>query len=307
MEKIIIAFKILFIVIIWMFLYIEYKFLFSLKNDITSSKNSKFFIFSNKRKKIFDGNDYNKTETSKSKYNIGGYADIIPIITYHKILSDSEKNKKIYRKSSLAISNSTFNKQMKWLKKREYRTLTCQEFYLWHQRETELPKKSVLITFDGGTIGQANYAMPILKKYNIKGVSFIIGKYTYKNKKGIISYNKMKKLKKKYPNFDFQSHTFDLHKRIRKNVYEETIRDAAKQNKYFNFTFLAYPYGAFTSAMIKAYIKSGIKMAFTYGNNGYATRNQNKYKIRRIKINGRDSFSKFTKWFNRLNVINKRL
>ena len=147
--------------------------------------------------------------------------------------------------------------------------------------------------------------MPILKKYNMKGVSFIIGKYTYNNKKGIISYNKMNKLKKKYPNFDFQSHTFDLHKRIRKNDYEETIRDAAKQNKYFNFTFLAYPYGAFTSGMIKAYIKSGIKMAFTYGNNGYATRNQNKYMIRRIKVNGRDSFSKFTRWFDMHNFINK--
>ena len=191
------------------------------------------------------------------------------------------------------MSRSAFKNQMKWLKKRKY----CKEFYLWHQRKIKLPKKSVLITFDGGSIGQYKFALPILKKYNMKGTTFIIGKLTYNNKQGIINYNEIKKIKKLYPNFEFQSHTFDLHIHLNKDVYSKTFKDAQIQKKYYNFQYLAYPYGLFTSNMIKAYKDSGILMAFTYGKNRFATRKQDIFRIRRIKVNAREPFSKFTRWF----------
>jgi len=163
-----------------------------------------------------------------------------------------------------------------------------------------VPKKSVLITFDDGTIEQEKYAMPILNKLSMKGTSFILGKRTYNNDKGYINYKRMPLLKKLYPNYDFQSHTFDLHFRLKKNkkdIYNISFNDAVKQNLYFNFTYLAYPYGRFTSEMIKAYKDVGIKMAFIYGKNGYANRTQNIYMIRRIKIYSDEDFYKFTSWF----------
>ena len=49
--------------------------------------------------------------------------------------------------------------------------------------------------------------------------------------------------------------------------------------------------------MRKAYAESGIKVAFTYGKNGYATKKQNILQIRRIKVNAREGFGKFTRWF----------
>lgn len=224
------------------------------------------------------------------------FAEKIPVITYHRIVNDWEKKKEI-RHSSLSISRSTFKKQMKWLKMRKYLTLNCSEFYLWHQRKVELPKKSVLITFDGGTIGQVKYAMPILKKYNMKGTFFIIGNLTYNNRKGIINYKKMHEIEKLYPIFEFQSHTFSLHIHLRKDVYKKTLKDALIQKKYYDFKYLAYPYGFYTSDMVKSYNNSGIKMAFTYGKNRFATRKQDIFRIRRIKVNARESFSKFTRWF----------
>jgi peptidoglycan/xylan/chitin deacetylase (PgdA/CDA1 family) len=221
----------------------------------------------------------------------------IPVITYHRIVSDWEKNKLENRDEVLALPKSKFKIQMKYLKKEGYKTLNCTELYLWYQGKIKLPKKSVLITFDGGTIGQEKYAMPILNKLNMKGTTFIIGNLTYNNAKGIINYSRIPELKKLYPNFDFQSHTFDLHIHLRKDIYNKTFNDAVKQNQYFNFTFLAYPYGDYSSEMIKAYKDIGIKMAFTYGINGYANRTQNIYKIRRIKIYANEDFSKFTSWF----------
>ena len=131
----------------------------------------------------------------------------------------------------------------------------------------------------------------------MKGTIFIIGKLTYNNEKGTISYSRIPKLRKSYPNIEFESHTFNLHVHLRKNIYNKTFKDAIKQNQYFNFSFLAYPYGNFSSEMIRAYKNIGIKMAFTYGKNRYATRKQNIYKIRRIKVNANEDFSKFTRWF----------
>ena len=287
MSKFLTKIKIIFITIILALLNIEYIYIFYLEyNNTTSFNIRKYYL-----------NNPNVTNILITNGNMLNNSDKIPVITYHMIISDYEKNLKKNVKDTLSVSKSTFSKQMKWLYERGYKTLNCQELYLWHQKKIELPKKSLLITFDGASIGQAKYAIPVLKKYNMKGVTFVLGKHAYRNKKGKINYNTMNKLKQLYPNFDFQSHTYDLHIKINKNDYKLAIKDAAIQKKYFNFTFLAYPYGIYTSGMIKAYKKSGIKMAFTYGINDYATRNQDIYKIRRIKVNGRESFSDFTKWF----------
>ena len=88
-----------------------------------------------------------------------------------------------------------------------------------------------------------------------------------------------------------------MHASLIKDIYNKTYKDAVTQNKYFNFTFLAYPYGKFSSEMIRAYKDIGIKLAFTYGKNCYATRRQNIYAIGRIKVNANEDFSKFTRWF----------
>lgn len=225
----------------------------------------------------------------------GKNAKKIPVITYHMVVSGKQKRGG-YRHSSLAVSKSTFDRQMKWLHKKGYRSINCEEMYLWHEGKIKLPKKSVLITFDDGAKGVADYALPVLKKYKMKGTSFIVGKRTYKNRSNSISYKRMKKIQKEYPDLEFQSHTYGLHNHSKK-TYKRVLKDAARQSKHFDFEYLAYPYGQYNKGMIRAYKKSGIKMAFTYGVNDYATRKQDLYKIRRIKINGCGSFSDFTRWF----------
>lgn len=189
---------------------------------------------------------------------------------------------------------------MIWLNNRGYRSINCEELYLWHQGKIKFAKQTVLITFDGGSIGVIKNALPILIKYNFKGTIYIIGNKMLSNNDEFISYELMKKIKKIYPNLEFQSHTFDLHKRIIKDEYRKVFKDAIIQNKYFDFEFLAYPYGNYTLEMIKVYRQIGIKLAFTYNkdNSQYAIRSQDIYMIKRIKINDREPFSKFIRWFN---------
>ena len=231
---------------------------------------------------------------------------------YHRIVKDYIKKK--YLNNRYIISISEFKKQMKWLYKKGYTTLNCEEFYLWFQGKLNFPKKTLLITFDDGTIGHAKYSIPILKKYNLKGIFFIIGKHTLKGNKEYIDYNNLNKLKKEYSNIDFQSHTFDLHilNKFYNKTFEESkseiFRDILLQSILFNFTkFLAYPYGYTTSEMIKIYKNSSIKMAFIFGSYKLSTRKDNIYGISRIPINVNEDFSYFTRWFikstSRTNII----
>ena len=230
--------------------------------------------------------------------NITNYSDKIPILTYHYIENDRTARRK---KSSLCISKTNFNKQIKWLKKNGYITLSCEEIYLWYIGKLKLNKKSLMITFDDGELDTVKYGSYILRKYNMKGTFFIIGKNAIIKKKRNANCNLMNRITNTYRNIEFQSHTFDLHRFI-KDDYQIVLKDASLQKKYFNFKFLAYPYGRFTENMIKAYNKSGIKLAFTFGKSEYARRNQSIYKIKRIMINAKYPFSKFLRWFNN-NII----
>ena len=237
-------------------------------------------------------------------YN-GENATRIPVLTYHMVVTDEKKSSYKYSHTGaaeLAVSKSTFEEQMKWLKDRGYRTINCMELYLWHEGKIKLPKESVLITFDDGAIGVATNALPILKKYKTKATIFIVGSRTKDNESGTISYNRVQKIKREYSNIEFQSHTYKLHKNVKHNdkAYEKVLKDARKQDEYFDFNFLAYPYGHNFEEMRNAYRDSGIiKMAFTYDKEGgtYATIDQDIYQIERIKVNANESLSKFTSWF----------
>ena len=248
--------------------------------------------------KALTAKEQEKLAIEKYGYYKGKNAKRIPVITYHCMCRTNEKGW-ASNGSSLIVSQGMFDRQMKWLHDRHYRTINCEEFYLWYKGKIKLPPKTVLITFDDGFKEVVSLALPVLKKYDMKATSFIIGRNSYQGTKSFIPYKQIKKLSKSQDLLEFQSHTYGMHNRVASLFrYSRTKKDAKKQKKIFGFDYLAYPFGTNNSGMRKAYRESGIKIAFTYGSNGYATRKQDAYQIRRIKIDGNDSMSMFTRWFN---------
>ena len=230
-------------------------------------------------------------------YYHGRNATSIPVLTYHNVVTNKQKKKnKAFKKSSLHISKSKFTKQMKYLKKKKYRTINCEEFYLWHEGKISLPPKTVMITFDDGYDGVVRNAMPVLRKYKLKGTFFVIGSYVHSGRPGFTTDSAMQWAHAAYPKFELQSHTYDLHYMYPDDhAYEMVMRDAAKEDQLYGFQFHAYPYGRYTEKMVQAYKDSGIKMAFTYGTNRRATRSQDLYKIERVKVSAGVSFKRFKK------------
>lgn len=227
----------------------------------------------------------------------------VPVLTYH-LVGRSNSGK-------LQVSANKFEKQMKWIKKCGYKTLTMEEFVEWYEGKRTIPKKSVLITFDDGYKNVVKYAVPILKKNKMHATMFIAGIWV--GSSGFVSKSTIKKLQKGNV-IDIESHGYALHKRVkhkmpvRKWSKAKLKADCMKMNKKYGCTVLCYPWGGTSKKVRKALEETGVyRVAFTYARPGqyqgvrskYAKRTSGKYLIPRITISGYDSWTSIKRWIKR--------
>ncbi len=252
-------------------------------------------------------NGVKATAKIKVKVNKKKMAKRIPVLTYHRICSDAAKGK-IYSDSDLAVSASKFKRQMRWLKKNGYYTVSTSEFADWRLEGAFLPKKSVLITIDDGFYETYHVAYPILRKYNLKATSFVIGAFARKTTEeydDMSRYNHylgrdvIKEVRKEYPNLEFQSHTYYMHYRsdglgVVMIKSRESIDDDFAKNAKFGFTSIAYPFGHFSQNML-ASLRANPDMRIAFGYMMYhpATRTSPRYNIPRFKVFGEYGLSDF--------------
>lgn len=234
-------------------------------------------------------------------------ATSIPILTYHRICTEQEYRETSLEERDLWVIDTDFETQMKWLHDNGYTTLSLDEFYDWYTGKIELPKKVVVITFDDGCKNVTDYALPILKKYNMKATMFVIGahvkEYPYTlDKLTYVSTRTIAKVEKEYPNFQFESHTYDLHyfdentdtAAIFDSNVTDILHDFQKMDKNVSseFKYIAYPYGYYTASLIQSAQKCNYKLGFTYNDQVKATRDDNAFLIPRIGIRGDETIEK---------------
>jgi len=230
-------------------------------------------------------------------------AERIPILAYHKIVPAGTEFE-----SSLLIAEDTFEEQMKYLHDEGYTTLTPDELCEWYEGK-EFPEKSVMITFDDGYYGTYYLAYPIIKKYDQAATVFCIGHHIdettaewdpHASEDHYIGADVIRKMREEYPRFRFESHTFDMHRKIDNEhpadifTYDQMVEDIRKNEEY-GFTYLAYPWGDHNETFEKALADNGYKMAFNYRPYYYATRSDGRYVMNRIKISGKMGMRKFKK------------
>ena len=96
-------------------------------------------------------------------------AVIVPIVTYHSI-SDAN-DEWLYRHLSCPVS--IFENHLKSLCQNNFHTIPLQTLYDYMAEGSELPLRSVVLTFDDGYLDNWVYAYPLLKKYNMVGTIFV--------------------------------------------------------------------------------------------------------------------------------------
>ncbi len=122
---------------------------------------------------VFEINDanfdepYDVTPTTQARGTVR-----IPIFMYHRIEPVPEGQSRF--KSGLYVDPLDFEKQMAYLVKKNYKTVNSLEYYNLLKAGKNPTQKTTMITFDDGSLGQYTTAYPILKKYGLTGVFYII-------------------------------------------------------------------------------------------------------------------------------------
>ena len=94
----------------------------------------------------------------------------VPILTYHYIRPLPGDEDRLGQ--NLSVSPEQFEKQMKFLAENGYKAITFDDL-----RANKIPHKPIILTFDDGYKDAYTDAFPILKKYNFKGVFYVITSY----------------------------------------------------------------------------------------------------------------------------------
>ena len=91
----------------------------------------------------------------------------VPILMYHHLSETGDPGS--------TISAEAFESHIEALSGAGYEAVSFEELLDYVNNGAPLPKRPVIITFDDGYMSVYETAFPILKKYNMKATSFIIG------------------------------------------------------------------------------------------------------------------------------------
>lgn len=250
--------------------------------------------------------DKNVNSKVSNLQNSNETADKIPVLMYHHIMEPNHIKEMKQEQNASVISNIQFEEQMKFLNDNGFYVATLDELKQFIEGKKELPKKTVVITFDDGYLSNVTYAYPILKQYDFKATIFMIGTYMfgdtakYDFKK--LQFLKLKDLNKYKDVFSFESHTYDLHRLNDNNKglliassKKDVLNDITKNKELLGAKYLAYPFGQRNPSAIKALKETSHEMAFTI-ENGYVTKDSNKiYELPRFGILPDTSMEEFKK------------
>lgn len=207
----------------------------------------------------------------------------LPIIMYHSILKDTSRSNKY------TITPSTLESDLEYIYNQGYTTITMSDLILYVYNDTPLPKNPIMITFDDGYYNNLGYAVPLLKKYNMKAVVSIVGKYTdtYTTSDETnlnYSYLRWKDVKELMDSgvIEFQNHTYNLHSNTSGRIgcskksfesietYEhvlsndiQKLQQEFEQNVGYTPTTFTYPFGSISKASFPIIKKLGFKASLS--------------------------------------------
>lgn len=221
----------------------------------------------------------------------------LPILMYHNVSKSNDLAK------GLTISKSNLEEQFQYLKNKGF---SC--FHLSELEDLKnIPAKSIVITFDDVTVNQLEYAVPLLKKYNLKATFFIpfqyIGQADLWNNgdEPIMTIEMLQKLDSSIE-LGFHSYAHQKYASLSEeeiNLDFDKCYESIRKNNLKVYPAVAYPYGNFPkkqpdkSRFQSVLSDNKMKMGLRIGNKINRFPFKNNYEITRIDIKGEDNLLRF--------------
>ena len=141
----------------------------------------------------------------------GGDRVKLPVFMYHRLLRHPSTS------DQYTISPEAFECDLKYLSENGYTAVGTRELLDYAELGVSLPSKPVMITFDDGHFNNLHYAEPLLEKYGMKAVIFVVGRYSdLSSRDGIenpnYSYIRWERMENLSSVIEIQNHTWDMHR-----------------------------------------------------------------------------------------------
>ena len=214
------------------------------------------------------------------------------VLMYHRVLEDRPAKTSPWH----YVTTDEFEQQMKWLDLLGYNTITFEDYQMYLEGKLTLPKKSIMITFDDGYLDTFTNALPIMRKYNMRGVIFVMGDRSLEftnwegdNEEAVCELMSDEQVRiADSHGFEIGAHSYhhlDLYDLNLKKVRDQVSKSRDSLNETLGKEILsfAYPYGRVNSEVQEIVKEEGFK----FGCGVYTGPPKffdNRYDIRRLAI-----------------------
>lgn len=185
----------------------------------------------------------------------------VPILCYHNIKDFSASAGEMTK--TYTVKPAAFAEQMKALADAGYNSILPNQLYDYLVYNKPLPAKPVMITFDDTRGEQYSIGAAEMKKYNFKGVFFIMTVSI--NRPNYLSTTEIKELSD--AGNTIAAHTWDHHmvtKYTGEDWNTQLVKPKAKLEEIIGkpIPYFAYPFGLWNKEAIPEIKKSGYQMAY---------------------------------------------
>lgn len=189
---------------------------------------------------------------------------VVPILMYHRINVPSSGADSMERR--LTVHPADFARQMTWLKRNGYRTVTQQELFEALFRGRRLGPKPIVITFDDGYSDVLHRASPVLTRLGMRATAYVISGRTTNGDRVFLMWRQLRVLERR--GIEIGSHTV-THAGLTSLSDRDALRELVHSRRAFErrlhhpVQWLAYPYGAYDTRIERLARRAGYVLAVT--------------------------------------------
>jgi peptidoglycan/xylan/chitin deacetylase (PgdA/CDA1 family) len=189
---------------------------------------------------------------------------VVPILMYHRINVVKPSTPAASR--GLTVHPADFARQMRWLKRHGYHTITQRDLFEALMCGRRLGPRPILITFDDGYRDVFFKASPVLKRLGMRATAYVVSGRISGRDPSFLTWPLLHALERR--GIEIGSHTVahhDMTSLSDAQMLEDltSSRRALERKLGHRVPWLAYPFGAYNERVERLTRQAGYKLAVT--------------------------------------------
>jgi peptidoglycan/xylan/chitin deacetylase (PgdA/CDA1 family) len=189
---------------------------------------------------------------------------VVPILMYHRINVSDPSEPAVSRR--LTVQPADFARQMAWLKRRGYRTVTQRELFAALVQGRPLGPRPILITFDDGYRDVFFKASPVLSRLGLHATAYVISGRISAGDSSFLTWPLLQALERR--GVEIGSHTV-RHRDLTSLSTPEALAELVNSRQTLEralghpVQWLAYPFGRYDARVEELARRAGYVLATT--------------------------------------------